>query len=635
MPRAHPDKPDVKYSIEAQATSLFDFLRQTFLKMPRPVQVVGWLVFLLLFVFLVLYPIIGITYFNGKIVMLKRGQDGQSIMGVEPGLRISKSSPTITNDEGEFTLAVRVPNVPMMNVEFDFGAGERREIVSLPGPLPLVSMFDPNTRKIYYVPGSNVKNAFGVTKRFFLDSEEAGKAFLESIGQKPTGSTSSAPSAISLLIQQLGKSGIAHAAVQLYVEQTYTLRLQDLNISGLPSSTSEIYFEVSIDGVPVQIRGLPHAGSRKADFLTVFNGVPVKLQGLDIPLQKSSNNIEIAVISSGVLRDTKVGSVAFQLNAEQIGKKIKQTGKGLELTFEYFPPLAVRYVSSEKRDSGILAVMWLDGPSEHLGSITSVLYDVGAPGNGFTSFNRAEHFKYSLNLPQPEKATAQVTFASGSSIKLGAYLQPTQGGAKSALDYHFQAVLSRISNDNQQALGWIDKAIQGEPNYAPSLGVKADALMALGRYEEALRWYERAIAADPRNADMLNGYAYAVADKLPNPTAAQLSLARQRALLAIQAFQDSNYYDTLGWVYFRLGEYPQAVEALLRARSIQARDSKTNTVWQEINFHLGHVYLKMGKRREAEEAFNLVVEFAKQQGYFVASVQARDTDAKIQLKRLR
>ena len=51
--------PRPKYSMEAQAVSLFAFLKLTFSKMPKAVQVFGWIVFLFLFVFLVLYPIVG------------------------------------------------------------------------------------------------------------------------------------------------------------------------------------------------------------------------------------------------------------------------------------------------------------------------------------------------------------------------------------------------------------------------------------------------------------------------------------------------------------------------------------------------------------------------------------------------
>jgi hypothetical protein len=76
-----------KYSLEVQASSLFGFLKQTFSQMPRTVQVIGWLVILMLFAFLVLYPLLGITYLQGKIVPLSEDRNAKSLV---KGVRVSK-----------------------------------------------------------------------------------------------------------------------------------------------------------------------------------------------------------------------------------------------------------------------------------------------------------------------------------------------------------------------------------------------------------------------------------------------------------------------------------------------------------------------------------------------------------------
>src|SRR5262245_44460296 len=125
-----------KYTIEAQAATLFTFLKDTFAKMPMPVQVIGWLVLLLLFVFLVLYPLVGITYYHGKVITLKRNPENKPVMVAEAGLRIYKEHVAVTNEEGEFTLWVRIPSVPFMGVEFDFGVSPNKETVVLPTPMP-------------------------------------------------------------------------------------------------------------------------------------------------------------------------------------------------------------------------------------------------------------------------------------------------------------------------------------------------------------------------------------------------------------------------------------------------------------------------------------------------------------------
>jgi tetratricopeptide (TPR) repeat protein len=635
MSSANPAQLKAKYAIEAQATTLFAFLRQTFSRMPRSVQVIGWLVLLLLFVFLVLYPIIGITYFHVKVITLKRDQQGQAIQTKEQGLRVHKDAATVTNEEGEFMLAVRVPNIPLMGVEFDFGAGERSEFLSLPGPLPLVSMFNPNTRKIFYVPGSNVKNEFGVTKRFFLDSNEAGKAFRESTGQKEVGSASGESSLASLLIERLGRSGVAHAGEQQYREPTYTLRLRELNISGTSPTTNEIYFEILIDGAAVQFRDIPHAGSRKADYLTVFGGLPIKFQEMDIPLSKPSNRVEIAVISNGFVKDIKVGSAEFQFKAEDVGKIINQKNKSLELTVELMPPVALKYTSLEQSNHGFHSLLWLDVPREYLKDVSAVRYGFpDGPSFGFPAIKKQNYFSHATFRRQPEKVTAQITFASGSSIKLNTYLEPKQGEVRSVLDYYAQAKVHWVADDYKQALEWVDRTIQLDPSFAPPYGLKAGILADSGKYEEAMRWYDRAFAADPRDTELLNSYAWTIADLLPNATTAQLVQARQRAELAASIIQDPNYYDTLGWIQFKLREYPAALQTLMRASEMEARLNRSMTTWQDINSHLGHVYLQMGKKQEAREAFRVVVEYAKAQGYFTNSVRIREEDAKVQLKKL-
>jgi Flp pilus assembly protein TadD len=50
--------------------------------------------------------------------------------------------------------------------------------------------------------------------------------------------------------------------------------------------------------------------------------------------------------------------------------------------------------------------------------------------------------------------------------------------------------------------------------------------------------------------------------------------------------------DSLGWAYYRLGDYKVAAETLERAVELDAGDP-------EINDHLGDAYWKVGRRDEA------------------------------------
>jgi Flp pilus assembly protein TadD len=51
--------------------------------------------------------------------------------------------------------------------------------------------------------------------------------------------------------------------------------------------------------------------------------------------------------------------------------------------------------------------------------------------------------------------------------------------------------------------------------------------------------------------------------------------------------------DSLGWAYYRLGDYKTAVEKLELAVELEPADP-------EINNHLGDAYWRVGRRREAQ-----------------------------------
>jgi Flp pilus assembly protein TadD len=58
--------------------------------------------------------------------------------------------------------------------------------------------------------------------------------------------------------------------------------------------------------------------------------------------------------------------------------------------------------------------------------------------------------------------------------------------------------------------------------------------------------------------------------------------------------------DSLGWAYYRLGDYDKAVEKLERAAELEPADP-------EINHHLGDAYWRVGRRLEARFQWNKVL----------------------------
>lgn len=111
------------------------------------------------------------------------------------------------------------------------------------------------------------------------------------------------------------------------------------------------------------------------------------------------------------------------------------------------------------------------------------------------------------------------------------------------------------------------------------VGVLADKR---GDKEEAVARMKRAIELNPKSANALNylGYTYAELGR-------DLDEAERLILEAIQNKPDDGYIiDSLGWVYYKKGDYAQALTWLLKSVSLVGDDPV-------ILEHLGDTYLKL------------------------------------------
>jgi tetratricopeptide (TPR) repeat protein len=110
------------------------------------------------------------------------------------------------------------------------------------------------------------------------------------------------------------------------------------------------------------------------------------------------------------------------------------------------------------------------------------------------------------------------------------------------------------------------------------LGVVLDKLK---RSEECIEQMEMVIKINPKHADALNYIGYTYADK-----GIYLDRALDLIERAIKYKPNSGHIiDSLGWVYFRKGQYDKALEELKKALELVPEDPT-------INEHLGDVYFK-------------------------------------------
>ncbi len=113
-------------------------------------------------------------------------------------------------------------------------------------------------------------------------------------------------------------------------------------------------------------------------------------------------------------------------------------------------------------------------------------------------------------------------------------------------------------------------------------------------YEQTDRWplaeadFQRALEMYPDQPLVLNYLGYSWIDRGEN-----LDVAIEMVRKAVEQRPEDGYIvDSLGWAYYRLGEYEKAVEHLERAVSLRPEDPV-------INDHLGDAYWKVGRRLEA------------------------------------
>jgi tetratricopeptide (TPR) repeat protein len=147
----------------------------------------------------------------------------------------------------------------------------------------------------------------------------------------------------------------------------------------------------------------------------------------------------------------------------------------------------------------------------------------------------------------------------------------------------------------------LEHAYQLNPKDVNVLAQLALVYDGLKSPEESDRLYEEALKLDPDNHLVLNNYSYSLAER-----GLQLERALEMAKKAVQAQpENSSYLDTIGWVYFRLGDYEKAEEYVKRA----IEKGNASAVLYE---HLGDIYEKMNDKDRALEQWNISLKMDEQ-----------------------
>ncbi len=201
------------------------------------------------------------------------------------------------------------------------------------------------------------------------------------------------------------------------------------------------------------------------------------------------------------------------------------------------------------------------------------------------------------NAPGAMMLAAKVALAKGDTNNATRLLKEVAQRAPESSGLHvLLAQLESSSGDNKSAIAQFKQAIQINPADVTSQLQLGMAYDAEGDYVNARKHYETVVKLNPRVAIAWNNLAYLLAERLNELEPAAAAAGKARELQP----SDADTADTLGWIHFRKGEFPQALNFLR-----EAAGRKPNVA--EIVYHLARTEYVMGLADAARVSFQKVI----------------------------
>jgi len=164
--------------------------------------------------------------------------------------------------------------------------------------------------------------------------------------------------------------------------------------------------------------------------------------------------------------------------------------------------------------------------------------------------------------------------------------------AKRALQYYlFEGSFLREREKKQAAFDLYTQALVEFPNHIELLygrAMVADSLNRLAIFEDDLR---QVLVQAPNNASVLNALGYTLTDRTNRHQEALVLILKAIELSPHDPF----FLDSLGWVYYRLGDLDKAIQYLKQAVDLQSD--------AEFSAHLGEVLWVADKQSEAKRVW--------------------------------
>ena len=164
--------------------------------------------------------------------------------------------------------------------------------------------------------------------------------------------------------------------------------------------------------------------------------------------------------------------------------------------------------------------------------------------------------------------------------------------------------------ENEKAISIINKAIKLDPGNVDLLGTLGLIYDGQEAWAECDSIYTLALKNSPENALINNNYAYSLSKR-----AVRLDEALAMAKVAITTEpKNSSYLDTIGWVYYQLGDYENAKKYIDEALQVGGEKAV-------ILDHYGDVLFKLGKKHEAISTWKKAFELDKTIGGLESKIE--------------
>jgi tetratricopeptide (TPR) repeat protein len=223
-------------------------------------------------------------------------------------------------------------------------------------------------------------------------------------------------------------------------------------------------------------------------------------------------------------------------------------------------------------------------------------------GNGDSAGAAAAYAQAKPGAPQYGAAREKLAWlAQNSGDKAEAVRIARETYAAAPGDEDAAVTLANLLQANEQyaeSAAILDKVISAKGDNADwrLLYMRAIDYQESDRWSDAERDLRTALKQKPDDPELLNFLGFSWIDR-----GEQLPLALSMVKKAVDLDPTSGaMIDSLGWGYYRLGDYPKAVEKLEAAVELEPADP-------DVNDHLGDAYWRVGRQTEARFQWNRVL----------------------------